>query len=1006
MGNFTKILAEYLIVHTDKGEMFLNVNYTENNTLILTSFAELKLFELNKNYEIVEYNFSIKAIDDLKIYTVERQILLSEIPVEVIDYKTFRNASAATFIRFEDAGIFAGFANPFCNAEQNGKKVSISFEAALILKKGDVFEFDEAFLGSYKIEGEKLYERTPKAPLGSKETLYMTRYHNPSSLYPLYWTEIRSFQKFSHKYLAPSADKFIYEYYMYFSPVVPQPNTLKDEYDYYKYIDNFAKMSGDIIVFQPLQRQTTPSLNGKQYWEVYKEDSIGERIVKYAKSKGLKYGIYMGSAQENMEYCNSPMNIYVDKTIKPNWKKVDKNNQLTNENCICCDEFMEWYFNAQKNTILKYEMDFWNWDPGLGNGYFCYSDKHGHIPGKGAYKGFKNTQKILKQIKELERDVYLQAFHGMKEYGLWGMKYFDQHEAYWEQDPGFFATSYSDFSADRITANGMRLQAWWNMNYRFLPAMINHSLTNRMIQNCYNPDEYLRYLFDFQGYEFALMSALACGASITSPIIPYQLESKYLNEYIEFYNKWISWARDNFKYLKEGLAFGSQPDLVKIDAYSRIIFDKGFIFICNGNPIASKITFPFDETIGFMGNKKYNLKQIYPSVEYYFDEFIEKGVFENGDRITISCPENTIRLFEIVENVEPNLYGIDGYFEMKTNNSIYLITEPYNKETTKEIILSNINLDIKNIYVNNEKIEFIDCKEYIKIGVLYGNKSAKHLTFNKMFNNGIITLNNNFNLDPEVYERLNYYKHFIDMDIIERNKNPYNMQFSWTNPSRLYLVITFKEAEDVSFIKVLLNEKIVNVEEISNFAITKDVKTCYIADLTDFVNYIDENNLKICIDESNIDNFINAYLVYPKLSKTTEVTSYIDNIELNDEFLISNPVLMKSNVKNNGIKIIFAEIENFKSYSTISLKVKVNCSHENVKKILCSCPIIIDSFCRFTMNTDRELEYNPNSQLWETSFYVGNRRLTIIDDKDIHIRAIDNNGYADDYVLDIDWVDY
>ena len=29
-----------------------------------------------------------------------------------------------------------------------------------------------------------------------------------------------------------------------------------------------------------------------------------------------------------------------------------------------------------------------------------------------------------------------------------------------------------------------------------------------------------------------------------------------------------------------------------------------------------------------------------------------------------------------------------------------------------------------------------------------------------------------------------------------------------------------------------------------------------------------------------------------------------------------------------------------------------------------------------------------------------------VDDKDIHIRVIDNNGYADDYVLDIDWVDY
>lgn len=1002
---YNKTFEDILIINTNKGTLNANIDYSVNCTTVVASFANMTIKIIGNNEDFKEYSFSIIPLEDLTIYSVERQLYFDEIPLEVIDYKTFRNASAATFIRFDNCGYFAGFANPFCTTIVKGKVVLIQFEAALLLKKDELFEFDITFVGEYKIDGEKLYERIPKSPLGSKDTLYITRYHNPSSLYPLYWNEIQAFQNFTHKYLSPSIDKFIYEYYMYFSPVAPQPNSEIDEKEYYKYIDNFSKMNGDIIVFQPLQRQTPPSLFGNQFWEVYKEGSIGERIVKYAKNKGLKYGIYMGSAQENMEYCNSPMNIYVDKNLKPNWKKIDKFNNITNENCICCDEFAEWFFSVQKNTILKYEMDFWNWDPGLGNGFFCYSDKHGHIPGKGAYKGFKNTQKILKKIKELERNVYLQAFHGMKEYGLWGMKYFDQHEAYWEQDPGFFATSYPDFSADRITANGMRFQAWWNMNYRFLPAAINHSLTNRMIQNCYNPDEYLRYLFDFQGYEFALMSALACGASITSPIIPYNLESHYLKEYIEFYNKWITWAKENFEFLKQGIAFGSQPDLVKVDAYSRIIKDKGFIFLCNGNPMASTLKFKLDGSIGFAGDKKYNIKQIYPTVEFYFDEKLKTGIFEYGDELNIKCPENTILLFEIVDSSEVELYGVAGHIENKTSDSIYLVTESYEKGTNKKIIVANIDKNITNVYINNQIMNYVKLGSNLIMDIVYGKECTKYLKFESKINGEKISFNSFFSIDEEVIDKLNDFKNFVSDEIINKYKNSNNMQLSWTNPSRLYFIIPFIDAEEVDDINVYLNGIEVNVESITNFAITKDKKTCFIVDITDNIND-DTNSLIINVDTNNSCNFLGSYLVFPKLSQTKTVNQGLETKFYIDEYLGSNPVLIKSNSENNGIKILSASIDDFKSYTIVTLKVKVNCDSKVVRKILCSCPIIIDSYCRFTMNTDRELQYNENDNIWEVDFYVGNRRLTIIDDKDIHIRAIDVFGYADDYVIDIDWKEF
>ena len=145
---------------------------------------------------------------------------------------------------------------------------------------------------------------------------------------------------------------------------------------------------------------------------------------------------------------NSSLQNYADVDI---WKKIDIKGKKSRENCICSEDFYNWYLTVTKNTIKKYNLSLWCWDPGPGNGFFCFSKEHGHIPGKGNYLGFRNAVRIMKDLKEEFPDLYIQGFYGCKEYGLWGFKYIDQHEGYWEYDIDYMNPIFQDVSADRLT---------------------------------------------------------------------------------------------------------------------------------------------------------------------------------------------------------------------------------------------------------------------------------------------------------------------------------------------------------------------------------------------------------------------------------------------------------------------------------------------------------------------------------------------------------------------------
>lgn len=1020
-------VSEKITVYTDYGtaELFSEVERDGEDFVYAFPFAEFRLCYKSTDGDFSERLLSVSSRERLIIYKIEKTMVFSEGVEEVLDYKTFRYASAAAFVRFDGFGLYTGFANPyFASKKKDDYTLSQSFEPSLILEPGEEFEFDSDFLCLYNLEGKFLEERTPRTPLGDRKNGYMTRYHNPCADMPLDWAEIRHFQRFTEAWLAPSANRFLFEFYMYFSPVKPQPQTEEAEKDYYRYIDNFVQLGGDIIVFQPLQRQTPPSIEGKSYWEVYSPGSVGERILTYAAEKGLICGIYMGSAQDNVDYCNSTMTPYASKDERPGWKKKDRSGTVSDENCIACNDFADWYFEVQKNTIEKYRLGFWDWDPGLGNGNFCYSENHGHLPGKGAYKGFKNTQKIIQKVKKLNGGMYLQAFHGMKEYGLWGMKCFDQHEAYWEQDPGFFATMYPDFSADRITANGMRLQAWWNQNFRFLPATINHSLTHRMIQNCNRPDTYLREMFDYVGYKFAFMSALAAGASITSPIIPYTLDNAHMREYQSFYLKWINWARENFAYLKKSVAFGSQPDVAMVDGYARIVGDKGFLFLCNGNPVKSTITFSLDGRLGFYGQEKYGLNMLYPHGGYYFDDVHETGVFRYGDEITIIVEENSVYLFEIVKYSDDILmYGAEGSCTVcKDTAAIQMPAMPVGTE--RSLVILQQDGEIRTVLVNGTVFQPVQYKNHVRVDILYGERSDRYLSNWEEESSGVLYMGNRelkhvklrtkAVLPSAVSRSLETYR---DAERVEIYAGKYgeaaNMQYAWSLPHRLYLVIPFVDAEEVEGLRAFVNGKECALQFSACWAITSMKKACFFGDVTELVTYDDTNEIFIQAEKIGENMFLGGYLSYPELECTKTVTQ-TESGERRRGFGLSepaakepwgsNPPIIPSSGENGGIRILYARCTGaFREHSVVRLEAALNKAPQSIRRVLCSCPITIDDYSDMTMNTDRELLYNEERGIWETELIVGQRRLLIIDDAALHIRAVDCNGFVDQCTVEIEW---
>ena len=621
-------------VVTDLGEIILSnpkINCENNSYTYENNFARIEVSVYSKDGDTVYRRVSVLCKADITLYKINFMLEFDEEPDTFIDYKTFINAPGAVFIRYRDFGFYTGVENPFFYSCADGNKLCISYEPSLILKKDDIYESEPQFFGYYKSCGEYIKEKAPVS-IGAIEAGHRrSRFFNPSGEIPLDIAEADAMRKYVAEYYNVIEREFNNILYFFFYPKKKLPETEAEINDYISVVDRFGKMDGDMIAFNPHTETTIPTAE-KPYWELAPKNSPAERILNYAKGKGMKVGYYMGCAF-NGSGGNAALLPFMPDEKK--WKKIDRFGNESTENCLGCDEYLNWWFDVQKNTIEKYDLGYWSWDPGPGNGNDCYASNHGHIPGKGEYKGWRNSQILLKNLKQAFPKLFLMSFYGRKEYGIWGFRYFSQHEVYWEQTILYGATIHNDMHDDRNVAHGIRLQNQWSMNFRFMPANIGHGLVSRMGESYYDPE--LDRAYDYKSYKHSLLSSIAACGSVTHCNIPDCLEN--IEGFAEFHNKWSQWARENYRYCEFTRPVSNGVSNYEIDGFTRIHKDKGQIFLFNSSPKVVNKKLMLDKYTGLDTEKEFYLNILY--AEGYEEECCGlqyQRAFHMGDALDITLP--------------------------------------------------------------------------------------------------------------------------------------------------------------------------------------------------------------------------------------------------------------------------------------------------------------------------------------------------------------------------------
>jgi hypothetical protein len=984
-------------------------------------------FTLNSDRGYFERVIELVPFHPITLYRLENQMILEDPANEVIDYHTFWNCPTVIFFRKNKHGIFTGFANPFFEILNNSRQNTISFEPSLILKAGEFYRSESNFWGMYSLSGDLIYQQIPKSTMRFNDVNH-TRYRNPSGYMALDRNEIRSFKRFTDDYLQLRVTDFKLIFYNFFIPLPQLPSTEEEEQIYYRYLDTFAKMGGDIVTFNPLVRHRNPRPVNDSAWEIAPEGSSARRIIDYAKKKGLQYGFYMGTAAQNANYSNSPMNPITSTIETPLWKKRGMGGEIARENCIACDQYAEWFYQVQKNTIQEYGITLWDWDPGPGNGYFCYSPEHGHIPGKGAYKGFRNAMDVVQKLKRDFKNLYIQGFHGTKEYGLWGFRGFDQHESYWEQHPYNKSDMYPDISEDRLTTSGMRFQSWWNQNFRFFPAVMNHSLAHRMTQDCLYPQE-LRYLSDHLGWKYSLMSALAAGGSATVSMIPYDPDEIYGGDYLVFYQKWIQWAKETFEYTRHTVAFGEQLTCGGIDGYAKIIGDHGFIYLCNASPIKGEITFELGEEIGLTVDKRYTLKQLYPQENvFHFDAKNDTGVFSYSQEVSVTVPQYEVMLFELqaYNGQENMLFNLNGNIQIRERAIIIDGCSGPGQSVADCRILLSPDKEIQELLINGKRIPFNRSGNWIHSAVCFEGEHYPRYLYDWKTETGMdfscpnrddfrnVTISTAFFAPTGIQEILDKAIRkatAIEEDIISRMKTQLNRSnFTWAQPHRLFLVFPFVDEEEVGKITLLFNGKEECLIHLSNEHYNSYSRYISFIDITGLVRWGQENTILLLIDDLPKDQFLGAYLYYPPSPDSHAVT--LDGHAMPAEPVLTQGIECESRMKPwyeasekqvriNSAWIAENRIEEFRSFTVYA---SVNLPYDELEGVYVSAQIHIDKSVPFSLKSDEMLVYDPIRKLWKTELHMGNRQLLIIDGEYLHFWAVAKDKFVSPtYKVKVEW---
>ena len=1018
-------LTDQFELQTDQGaisnseDLPIRIIENEKSLTYIFDYGKLDLeliYTLSPGNAIFRRSLRVVAKTSLRLKNLKfGKSIFSQPANETIHYMTFWMSPTVEFIRYKTGGMFTGIENPFYKADLNDKGVLLSFEPGLILKEGEQYHSEPQFIGVYKKSGRLI-----------EDSARPFRFVNGSAHIPIDLNESRAMRSYALDYLSPTQENFLNINYQFFHPLPQMPENEDDKSYFIKTIDTFSDIEGDMIIFKPLHRYKKPDLV-TQYWNVLPDDktSIAHQIADYAKEKGLSYGFYMGIAAHGEE-GNSGVLEFVPE--KKSWKKMDSKGRRATDNCIGDDEFFEWYLKVQDNTIKRYELSNWSWDPSMGSAMNCHDESHGHIADKGAYKGWRRCIQLKGDLKRMNPDLFIQGFYGDKHFGLWGLKYTDQHEVYSEQT-AIVSTLHPQMNDDSQNSDGLRFQNYWSMRFRFLPTIIGHSLVHRMSEG--NFDRELIKAWDYNGWKYSLMSSLAVSGSVMPAILPY--ESKMVPGYKEFYKKWMKWAKDTFDYVNYTEPFGEQVEPGSIDGYARIKGNQGFIFLFNANPRPSTITFEVGVEINLKEKGDYEFVELYPSDlgKILLDEQGE-SIFSYGEKARITIPPNSCKLLEIRPfkvSKKPILVGINGEVSLQNNTLIIngVTGKPGHSYKFKVRLPKSKKVEL--VKVNNVQQDFSVVENEIVVSIQFSGNIYTRLLDNWVKPDDrpflfpyhdkekFLSVKTSFSINREVPHLLEKAKPYNYKEISSKvfswqKSQEYSYtyhNFTSSRPERLWLIIPFSfrclgqdhfnkainhEHQKVRNLKVIINSK-----DVGGLIQNDNISHTYFVDITDLIEYGNDNTILLSMDDLGKNEFMGPFLVYPQEQIINKVLSkpekqYKPVTYTKSLVKAGKPRYLKG--KSGPIIMDASVTENVSPGKVSQLEVRLNLSPDKIESVTYS-------HSGFPWMGKVSLEYNDDKKMWIADIVPGDR-WRIQESENVFVWAVGIDGlYSEFYPVKVGW---
>jgi hypothetical protein len=299
----------------------------------------------------------------------------------------------------------------------------------------------------------------------------------------------------------------------------------------------------------------------------------------------------------------------------------------------------ETYFQKLVELARTYKLRCMHWGDFL-SVWQCNEPGHGHLPGKHSiYAQGQRMLRFNKELHEASPGIMLGADGGYTnpqyvryEDGRGHGTYYGGH---FQSD--HFPAVEPDLHLDRLYADMNRVWVSGSHAIYLRPWF-------RMI-NCVNHFGQETHTHDRAGFRYALLSALAMAGQVTFNDIP----DKMPESEIRFAERWLTWARTNKDYLKQGdklfdrsqhFADVWQGDADSLSGFAHIRGDRGYVFLMNPTPVEqiAELTLALDAA----PSTHFVVQEVFPTATTL--QGPADGEYPQGGRLRLTVPGKQVRI--------------------------------------------------------------------------------------------------------------------------------------------------------------------------------------------------------------------------------------------------------------------------------------------------------------------------------------------------------------------------